>query len=190
MVTRWKRNIKKSGDFDSLFFPSLLAIGDPPKNKITSIYHYFILYFANFFNKKKGYYFNLQIVLIQCNWLLMLQQKICRSRRTLFVNLVLSSGIDFCFFALVAWLIFVVLLLLWWWWWSIESLSRVPGVFLWSTYYLVLSLSLKEKGFDVCGYGRGAKGIEKDFVINAHCCWCFRTLEKKKKKFAGFCFSE
>jgi len=52
-----------------------------------------------------------------------------------------------------------------------------------------VSLSLKEKRFDV--YGRGAKGIEKDFVTNAHCCWSFRTLEKKKtKKFVGFCFSE
>jgi hypothetical protein len=43
------------------------------------------------------------------------------------------------------------------------------------------------------GVREGGKGIEKDFVINAHCC-CFRTLEKKKKKktkkFAGFCFCE
>ncbi len=75
----------------------------------------------------------------------------------------------------------------------------LPSPWSFSLEYLILStlsLSLSEKRFDVWGeYGRGAKGIEKDFVINAHCCWCFRTLEKKKKKkktkrFSGFCFSE
>jgi hypothetical protein len=85
-----------------LFSPSLLAIGDPPPKKITSIYHYFILCFAKNFNKKK----RLELQPTNCAHPVKLAVDAAAEDLPIEENFVCEFGAlfrhRFCFFALVA----------------------------------------------------------------------------------------
>jgi len=76
-----------------------LAIGDPPK--ITSIYHYFVLCFAKFFNKK-----GLRLQPINCAHPVKLAVDAAAEDLQIEENFVCEFGAlfrhRFCFFALVA----------------------------------------------------------------------------------------